>query len=179
MSLILSVVCQSLAYGHLNKPQFSRLPNLKWLQVQGSVIEDSWFQDEPSLLNQLRELSVGYTCINSATFAAIKRHGHNLKNICLCYADLQDRDLKFDNSGFPELKTICLRDCIDVTCEGVFSLIQSCPSLQNVYLDEDLAESFAVHHSVDNNRYMSRTVKKIFCNHEEEVERYFESCFSK
>lgn len=149
----------------LKKTPFSRMPYLKELYLSGSHgIDDSLFKGDTSFLNQIQVLNLKSPNIGSRTFSVIKNHGINIKELCLLSFDLQDHDLNFNNSIFPQLTTICLVDCYRVTCEGVVSLIQSCQSLQNVYVDNNVAKSFAAHPFAIANRCKSRIVKEIYCN---------------
>lgn len=163
---ILHVIdCGTKQNGPLNKPPFFEMPHLRDLQLLGSTINDSWFENDISFLNQFQVLSLGYTKVTPETFIAIKNHGHNLQELCLCLIDLQDRDLNINNSVFPQLKTICLSDCYYITCEGVVCLLKSIQSLQNIYINEDLAEAFARHPFAATSRGKSGIVKFLECNH--------------
>lgn len=145
-------------------PLFSKMTFLKQLHLRNVNVDDYWFESDPSFLNQLHVLDLGETEIGFETFQAIHNHGLNLTELYLCGTDLEDDD--FSNSVFPHLKTICLRFCKYVTCDVVVSLIQSCRSLQNVYVDEEVAESYIVHPFAVANRCKLDIVKFIYwCNH--------------
>lgn len=153
------------------KTPFSRMPFLKELYLCGlRGVDDSWFEGDPSFLNQLEVLNLKSPIIGTRAFTVIKNHGINIKELCLLSHVLQDYDFDFYNSAFPQLTRICLRDCYHVTCEGVVSLIQSCQSLQNIYVESDVAESFAEHPFAVANRCKSTIVKEIDCNRHREVD---------
>lgn len=130
--------------GHYNRPPFSRMPHLKKLYLAHSNTICSWFQDA-SFLKQLEVLDVRRTESHSCTFEIIQNHGLHLKELYLCGAYLQDEDLIFNHSAFPSLEIISLKFNYCITCDGVISLIQSCPSLCHIYVCVSLAESFAIH----------------------------------
>lgn len=150
---------------HFNTPAFSRMACMKELYLTHMNIYDSWFENKWALFNQLHVLDVGFTRIGSWTFQAIGTHAFNLRELYMCCTYLRDDDLRFDNLIFPNLKTICLRSCrgARVTCRGVISLIQSCHSLQNIYVDEDVAECYAAHPFVVN-KYKLEIVKAADCS---------------
>lgn len=117
-------------FGLFNQPPFSKMTYLKQLRVADTKVDDSWFEADTSFLDRLEVLDLGRTEIGCQTFRSIRNHGENLRELYLCWVNLQDNDLKFSNSLFPHLKTICLRYCCTLTCEDVVSLIQSCHSLK-------------------------------------------------
>lgn len=148
--------------GNLGKWLFSIVPFLKELRLAKTDADDSWFENEVSFLNQLHVLDLGETEISFLTFQTIQNHGSNLKELYLCQTDdLEDGDLNFENSVFPQLNTVCLRSCRGVTCEGVISLIQSCQSLENAYVDEDMAVLYAAHPFIVVNKCKLGIVKAI------------------
>lgn len=148
--------------GNLGKRLFSIVPFLKELRLAKTDADDSWFENEVSFLNQLHVLDLGETEISFLTFQTIQNHGSNLKELYLCQTDdLEDGDLNFENSVFPQLNTVCLRSCRGVTCEGVISLIQSCQSLENAYVDEDMAVLYAAHPFIVVNKCKLGIVKAI------------------
>lgn len=156
---ILDVSCCHL--GYFNKPPFLRMPNLKQLHLSYTNVNDSWFENDSSFLNQLQVLDLGSTKIKSGTFQAIQNHALQLRELYLCYADLDE--LNFRHSVFPHLTTICLRGC-DVTCEGIVSLLQSCQSLQNIYIRQYVAQSYARHPFVSFNEFKLEIVKVNSCS---------------
>lgn len=159
---------------HFNTPTFSRMAYIKELYLTHMNIYDSWFENKWDLFNQLHVLDVGFTRIGSWTFQAIGTHAFNLRELYMCCTYLKDSDLKFNNLVFPNLKTICLRSCrgAKVTCRGVVSLIQSCYALQNVYVDEDVAASYAVHPFAMNESKLE-IVKAIDCSVHYKLRDYF------
>lgn len=153
--------------GHFSplEPAFSRMPHLKQLHLSNTNINYYWFEDDISFLSQLDILDVGCTPISSNAFSLIRCYGFNLKELFLCKLFLHDAELHLNNSVFPHLKTICLKHCSAVTCEGVVSLIQSCQSLQNVYVDQEVAASYAAHPYTITNKSKLEIVKFITdCN---------------
>lgn len=151
--------------GRFNKPSFSNMPILTELHLARTDVDNSWFENNPSFLNQLRILDLGDTCIGSRTFKILQNHAFNLRELYLCGTDdLEDRDLKFNYLFFPHLKTICLKFCDEVSCRGIVSLIYSCRSLQNVYVDEDVAEACALDSFFCVNKHKLKIVKVISCS---------------
>lgn len=151
-----------------NRPPFSIMPHLNELCLYGTDVNNSWCQDNGSFLTGLNVLNLGGTWIGSRTFQAVQKHGVHLKELYICLVNLNDKDLKFDESAFPQLETICLRgDC--VTRVGIVSLLKSCPSLKKVYVAEGVAESFSAHPFVVSNGCMSEIVKAIAWDHNHNV----------
>lgn len=149
--------------GHFSEPAFSRMPHLKRLHLSNTNISYYWFEDDISFLSRLDVLDVGCTPIFSNAFSLIRCYAFNLKELFLCKLFLHEFDL--NNSVFPHLKTICVKHCSRVTCEGVVSLIQSCQSLQNVYVDQEMAASYAAHPFTVTNKSKLEIVKFITdCN---------------
>lgn len=148
--------------------EFSRMPHLKVLHLYNTKVYDSWFQNYTSFFNQLQVLNLHYTRITASTLTAIQNHGFNLKELYICRVNLKKHDLNFNNLIFPLLKTICLRSD-GVTCDNVVSVIQSCPSLQNVYVKKHIAKSLAVHPFFVANRCKSGLVKAIPVIHRHNV----------
>lgn len=165
MEILYVFKCDESYYGCLDKPPFSRMPGLKELHLYGSYTCDAWFEDDASFLNQLSVLNLGSTCVTPWTFSAIRNHGRNIKELCLSLSELQNRDLNFNRTVFPQLRKICLIDSEDVTCEGIISLLQSCQSLQDVFVDEDVARSFEAHPFFVASRCKPGIVKAVDCNH--------------
>lgn len=135
------------------------MPLLKKLRLARTDIDNAWFENNSSLLIQLHVLDLGFTKIDSRTFDKIKNYSLNLSELYLCWVYLENYDLNFDNSVLDHLKTMCLRSCFGVSCEGVVQLIQSCPSLQTVYADEEVAESYSRHPFVAVNKSKSKIVQ--------------------
>lgn len=149
------------------KPPFPRMPNLKTLHLSNTDVDDFWFEDDISFLSQLHVLDLGYTRISSRTFQEICTHACNLRELYLCWANLKDDDFKLNFAVFPHLKTICIRYCrgVEVTCDAVFSLLQSCESLQNIYVTQQVAKFFRKHpFAVVNKCSYSGIVKDTDCD---------------
>lgn len=164
--------CKFDYYGLLYKPSFSKMPYLRQLQLCGSDVGDSWFEGDTSFLNQLRVLNLkGANVLFPICISTIQNHGLNLKELCLHGNILFD--FKFTYSAFPQLVTICLVHCWNVTSNDIVSLLQSCQSLQNVYIGKKLAKSFAVHPYVVANGYKSKIVKETACNLIERIQQLY------
>lgn len=172
---ILDLLCCE--FRQYNKPPFSRMPYLKQLHMRYNIsaedIDDSWFEDDSTFLNQLHVLDLVSSDFSPRTFQAIQNNGLNLTELYLCWSHLEDSFLNFSNTVFPHLETICFTRCIGVTCEGVISLIQSCQSLQNVYVNKEVAESYAAHPFVAANKCKLKIVKAGQCAVRHETEDDF------
>ena len=130
----------------LSKCSLSKMNYLKKLNLSGTFETDNWFNiDDISFLRQLEFLHLGKTDISLKSFRMLQNHAVNLTELFLCATRLEDSDFIINNSVFPHLKTICLRHCRRVTCEGIISLVQACQSLQNIYVDRGTVENYAKH----------------------------------
>lgn len=158
---ILDVSCCH--FGSFIKPPFSRMPDLKTLRLSNTDVDDFWFEGDISFFNQLDILDLGYTRISSRTFRGICAHAFNLKELYLCWANLEDDDFKLNFAVFPHLKTICIRYCrgVEVTYEAVIFLIQSCESLQNIYVTQQVANFFRKRPFVAVNKCNSSGIVKV------------------
>ena len=154
-------LCKCVYIREFRDPVFPKMPYLEILNLAYSTADGYWFQDDFSFLNQLHVLNASGTLIHSKAFETLKNHALNLTELYLCRTYVKDTDFTFDKSIFPHLKTVCLRRCFSVTSEGVVSLIQSCQSLEDIYVDEDMAESYAKHSFVVANRCKLKIVKII------------------
>lgn len=155
--------------GHMNRPPFSRMSCLKELHLGLTCVHDFSFKEDISFLNQLEVLNLSDTWTGSTTFQAIQSNALNLKELYMCGIAVEDEDLRLSNSAFPQLKIACLASCHRVTCWGVYLFVQSCESLQNVYVDEDLAETYAENPFIIS-RYKTGIVKAIDCDHNHNVD---------
>lgn len=143
---------------------FLRIPNLKELNLTNTNIEDSWFRKNTVFFKKLEVLHLGFTSIGFKAFQLIQNNGLYLKELYMCGTNLEDKDFIFNNSVFPQLKTICLTYCYyNLTSEGIVSLIQSCQTLENVYVEQRLAESYAEHPYILVNRCKLEIVKVNSC----------------
>lgn len=141
-------------------PPLSKIPCLRELNLHGTVVNELLFENDIPFLNQLKVLNLGFTGIEYLrTFKTILSHAVNLEELYLCDINLYINDLNLNNLALPHLKTICLRSRWDVACDDIISLIQSCQSLENVYVDDDVAESYAKDPFVVNNRCKLEIVK--------------------
>lgn len=156
-------------FGHFYKPPFSRMPYLKELRLSSRDVDDVWFKDGALFLSQLHILDLEGTAISSRTYQAIRNHALNLKKLYLGYVNLDDDDLKCNNSMFPNLTDICVKYCHGVTCEAIVSRIQSCQSLESVYVDENVAEFYAAHPFVVFNKIKLEIVKAIDCDGHQKI----------
>lgn len=121
----------------------SKMRSLRKLNLYGTHVNQLFFKDEiVDFLNQLKVLNVGFTEISylSSTEATLNEIV-NLEELYLCALNISETDLDLSSLALPHLKTICIRSCMEVDCEDVISLIQSCPSLENIYVEEDVADS--------------------------------------
>ena len=126
---------------------FPKIPCLEKLNFTRTCVSDHWFLNNENFfsLHQLQILHLGNAKLSYKTFRVLKNHAVNVSELSLCYSKLIDSDFIFNSTMFPILKSVCLRCSPFVTCEGVMSLVQSCPSLQNIYVDRNVAESYANH----------------------------------
>lgn len=90
-------------FGYFYELPFSRMPYLKELRLSSRVVDDVWFKDGALFLSQLDVLDLECTAISSRTYQAIRNHALNLKALYLGYVNLDDDDLKCNNSMFPNL----------------------------------------------------------------------------
>ena len=101
----------------------------------------------------------------------------NLTELFLCGADIDDDDFSFNALAFPKLKTMCLSFCFYLTCDGIISLVQSGPSLQNIYVEGNVVKSYAKHPFVIANASKLEIVKAIDdskdCDHHEKLHFLF------
>ena len=153
---------------------FSTMPYFKKLNLSGIEITDYWFRNEDNLffLHQLESLHRGDTDICHETLRVLQKYAVNLTELYLCWTRLSDDDFNRTSSAFPLLKTICLKSCRHLTCEGIVSLVQSCSlSLENVYVDRHIAQSYALHPFVTANKSKLEIVKAIDnCDNHEKLE---------
>ena len=138
--------CWGLKHSSYEVP-FSKMPYLKMLFLTSTDADSSLFRNNASFLKQLDKLDLGYTQIGSWTLKRIQNIALNLRELYICHALVEDTDLNFKISEnvFPKLETICLRFCETVTHIGVLSLIQSCQTLQDIFVDKRVATSYATH----------------------------------
>lgn len=123
---------------------FSKMPQLKKLRLTSTDVCDYMYEYYyTSFFKHLEVLDVGHTAIDYVAFETIQNCGLYLTELYMCGAHLNDRNLKVDGSQFPCLRTMCLGCCANISCMSIVFLIHVCPSLQNLYVDEDLAQSFA------------------------------------
>ena len=153
------------------KLKFLKMSNLKWLSLVDVGVRDSWFQGDISFLNNLQVLQIRRAKIGSRTIQSLQNHAFNLTELYLCHSvGLKDTDFSFSHSVFPQLVTVCLRCCHAVTSEGIINFVRSCQSLQNVYVDDEMAESCAQHPFIVANESKLQIVKPIDnCMHYDDV----------
>lgn len=146
--------------GHFNKSQFSRMPHLKNLRFCATDVNDSWFIENPSFLNQLRVLDLGGSNYGIRTFQAIWNHAFNLQELYLCVSQSIEEDFDFDNPVFSNLKTICFSSVWAITWFDIVTIVESCQSLQNVYVHRDVIKCFDDPSYVVGNVCMSEILKE-------------------
>lgn len=154
--------------GRYNKLPFLRMPRLRKLLLGVTYVRDSWFEGVTFRRNPLEVLDLGMTNIGSRTFQAIRSHIPHLKELYICVSDVEDNDLRFSNFVFPHLQKICISCCHRVTCEGIVFLLQSCPSLQYVYVDYfmyNILKTCAAHRFLLENKCNLRIVETAGCSH--------------
>lgn len=143
-----------------NRPIFSDMPYLKKLCLADIVnINDTWFVDDDiSFLNQLEALDMGNTIIRVNSYFSIHAHAHHLIELYLCRTNIINFFLSLFK--FPLLKTICLRSCYNMSCDGVVDLIKSCESLENVYVEVDIIRAYEKSDYVAQNKNKLGIVKE-------------------
>lgn len=151
--------------GRYNKPPFFKMHKLRKLLLGLTYIRDSWFEGVTFHRNPLEVLDIGMSCIGSWTFRAIHSHVPHLKELYICMSYVEDRDLCVSNFVLPHLQKICLNECCRITCEGIVSLIQKCPSLQHAYVDFDVILACAAHPFFVQNKCKLGIVKVVGCSH--------------
>ena len=120
---------------------FSKMPSLKKISLALTKANNNWFHNDISFLANLEVLNLQWSDIEPRTFQILQSHALKLTELYLCGANLKDSDFRFSTSVFPQLKTLCLSGCHKVTSEGVVSLLRSCPTLQNVYVNRSVSEA--------------------------------------
>ena len=144
-------VSRSGNFGRISKNSLSKMSYLKRLNLSGTFKRDNrwfWYSENVSFLHQLEFLDLGDTDISSSAFRILQNHALNLTKLFLCWATLFDNDFQFSGSVFPVIKVICLKNCRYITCEGIVSFLQSCQTLQDIYVDREVAESYSRHQFV-------------------------------
>ena len=152
---------------------FLKIPYLKKLNFTRTFVKNHGFLKNENIfsLHQLKILHLEDTNVSSKIFHALKNRAVNLTELSLCHSILCDDDFSFNNSVFPLLKTICLRHTAFVTSKGLVSLVQSCPSLQNIYVVRRLAEKYENHPFVATNTSKLRIVKAMdSCDHSQDAD---------
>lgn len=121
------------------REEFSGVSKIEILDVSDSNLGYP-YEIQFSKMPQLRVLNLRNTYINSRTFRQLPNHGLNLEELYLCGTFVTSDYLLFTNSMFPHLKILCL-DCHFSTRTGIPSVIQSCQSLQKVYIREHFVKT--------------------------------------
>ena len=158
--------------GNLIKYPFKKMFFLKEINIARLPEGFSFCQEDGYFLDRFEILNMGFNRISSRTFSVIQSCCMNLKELFLCWAEVNDGDLNL-NSRFPVLETICLTNCSGVTCEGIVSLIKSCQSIQNVYVNKGVAESYRNHSFTSANRCKLTLVKVIDSCNDHEKKNFF------
>ena len=168
-------LCKCIYIREFHDPVFPKMPYLEILNLAYSTADDYWIQGDTSFLSRLKILNASGTLIHCRTFGILQSHASNLTELYLCRTFVKNADFQFNNSVFPQLKTICLRGCVRITSEGIVFLTQSCQSLENIYVDEEIAESYANHPLVIFKRCKLDIVKTIHhCRHYCKIDYLYE-----
>ena len=150
-----------------------KIPYLEKLNFTGTCFRYHWFWCNENVfsLHQLQILHLGNTNVSFVIFRVLQNRAVNLIELSLCNSTMFDEDFNFNSSAFPILKTICLWHIQLLTCEGLVFLAQSCPSLQNIYVDRHLAEAYANDPFVTTNASKLRIVKAVSsCDHSQDAD---------
>ena len=148
---------------------FSKMPCLKklFLAETDDFSFQYWFWKNISLLEQVEVLNLQDTLFDFGILATLKEHALKLTHLCMCRARVPHGWYSFFDLNFPSMMEVCLVDCQNVTGADIVYLIQSCPSLQQVYVHEGLAQSYAENPSVVTGRCQSDIVKTVYeCPHD-------------
>lgn len=112
------------------------LPNLKKLRLSECRVTEMVLRKIMLLVvSKLEVLDLESTQADFNTFGIIRRNGHNLKELYMCDTNLHHKDLILSDTqnALQNLEIICLRNC-DLGSSVIISLINSCQSLQHVYV---------------------------------------------
>lgn len=112
------------------------LPNLKKIRLSECRMNEIDLEKILFLVvRKLEVLDLESTQANLNVFGIIRRNGHNLRELYICDTNLHGRDLIFSDTenALENLKIICLRNC-NLESSSIISLINSCKSLQHVYI---------------------------------------------
>lgn len=115
----------------------SMLPSLKKL-----CLSDCYLSEEvlavmlQHVVRKLEVLNLENTLADSNVFRIIRKYGHHLTELYMCNTYFRDEDLIFSDTenALKNLKIICIRNCEVENCDSIISLINSCQSLQHVYI---------------------------------------------
>ena len=156
--------------------RFLNIYSLQRLTLDDAGVNGSWFQGDISFLDNLQVLLLRRAKIGTRTIQSLQNHALNLTELYLCHSTgLKDSDFRSSDSVFPKLVTVCLRYCHAVTHEGIINFIRSCQSLQNVYVGDEVAESYAQHPFIIANERKLQIVKPIdICMHYDDVNYLYE-----
>lgn len=162
--------CTLSSYDHLlsHRRLFRRLKKLYLADMVCYKIEEN--MTDPHLISTLELLNLERTRAASEIFQAISKYGRHLTELYLCYTLVKDDDITFNNkkNALSRLKKICLRGC-KVTNTGIQSLIESCPSLQYVYVGNTVTRLFDDYSKCDSEKVQVTYGAKL-CDHYAKVD---------
>ena len=170
-SSVISDMCGCNIVESYRKQPFSKMSCLKNLYLVDNknicINVCSLFDQDIAFMSRLEILNLHRRLISSRTFQALRQHASNLTELYLCEnTRLHDSDLALRNFEFPCLKIICLANSFWISATGIVSLLQSCPSLQRVYVDIELAFCYAKHPAVASKQCRSNILAvSIKCPH--------------
>lgn len=120
------------------KEEFSGISKIEVLDVSYSYVK-MVHELQFSKMPQLRVLNLRRTHFIPRILQSLQNHGLNLEELYLCSTLVKEDNLMFTNSMFPCLKIICLY-CRCSISKATVSIIESCQSLQKVYVHEYLVK---------------------------------------
>lgn len=150
------------------KEEFSGISKIEVLDVSYcyvKMVHELQFSKMP----QLRVLNLRKTHLIPRVLQSLQNHGLNLEELYLCSKSLVEDNLMFTNSMFPCLKIICLY-CQYWICDAAVSIIESCQSLQKVYVCKRFVkQNFRTHPLFRRNRCKYNIVEVVAEEHSHNV----------
>lgn len=143
-----------------NKPKFTSMPFLQALVLREGNFAGNWF--DISVLTQLTLLHVGESLIDAQTVSSILNNAVNIQHLYLCNVDLSNNDFTAVKS--PNLTTICLADT-NITVDDIVLLIQSCASLEQVYINTKDYKLFVENSFFVENQSKLQVIKRVPFGH--------------
>lgn len=118
------------------REEFDGISKIEILDVSDSVLGIQFpCEIQFSKMPQLRVLNLRNTYINSRIFRQLPNNGLNLEELYVCGTFVTRDYLLFTSSMFPRLKILCL-DFHFCTRTGIPFVVESCQTLQKVYIGE-------------------------------------------